>query len=70
MRPRKLGARARRTTVTATALATVLLPVTAAHAAQTPAPAVTAATTGAFGRLADAVLTDRTDALVQGTRPA
>ncbi|MFI8227861.1 amidase domain-containing protein [Streptomyces sp. NPDC085900] len=70
MRPHELGARARRTTVTATALATVLLPVTAAHAAQTPAPAVTAATTDAFGRLADAVLTDRTDALVQGTRPA
>ncbi|MEU6254127.1 amidase domain-containing protein [Streptomyces sp. NPDC047043] len=50
------------------ALSAALLPLSAAHAADSPAgPAVTAATTDAFGRIADAVLTDRTAALVEGS---
>jgi hypothetical protein len=65
--PSKSGAHtSRRTVLTATALSTALLTLTAAHAAEAPAPAVTAATTDAFGRVADAVLTDRTAALVEG----
>lgn len=51
----------RRATVVA-ALSTLLLPVTAAHAADTPA----AAPADTFGRVADAVFTDRTAALLTG----
>lgn len=57
----------------AVTLSTALLPLSAAHAADAPAsqaPRVTSATTGTFGRVADAVLTDRTAALVdQGQAP-
>lgn len=67
----KSGApRGRCTTVAATTLSAALLPLTVAHATEAPAPALTAATTEAFGRLADAVLTDRTAALVEGARSA
>ncbi|MPY64199.1 hypothetical protein FNH08_45720, partial [Streptomyces spongiae] len=51
----------------AVTLSTALLPLSAAHAADAPAsqaPRVTSATTGTFGRMADAVLTDRTAALL------
>ena len=58
--------RGRCTAVAAMSLSAALLPLTAAHAAQTSAPAVTAAATDAFGRIADAVLTDRTAALLEG----
>ncbi|MFC8512014.1 amidase domain-containing protein [Streptomyces sp. NPDC057257] len=52
-------------------LSAALLPLTAAHAAaQAPAPALTAATTDAFGRIADSVLSDRTAALVEGAAPS
>ncbi|MFF4797125.1 amidase domain-containing protein [Streptomyces sp. NPDC001351] len=69
MRPSKSGAsRARCTAVAAMSLSAALLPLSAAHAAgEAPAPVLTAATTDAFGRIADAVLTDRTAALVEGS---
>ena len=68
MRSSKSGtSRTRRATVVASALSAALLPVSAAHAAGTPSPTVTAATTDAFGRAADALLTDRTTALLQGS---
>jgi hypothetical protein len=68
--PTKSGAhRGRCPAVAATALCAAVLPLTTAHAAEAPAPAVTAATADAFGRIADAVLTDRTAALVEGARP-
>jgi hypothetical protein len=51
-------------TILVAALSTLLLPVTAAHAADTPAPAPAPADT--FGRVADAVFTDRTAALLTG----
>ncbi|MEV2214737.1 amidase domain-containing protein [Streptomyces sp. NPDC050997] len=72
MRSSKSAAsRARRATVVASALSAALLPVTAAHAAGgTPSPVVTAATTDAFGRAADALLTDRTAALLDGPSSA
>ncbi|MFD5819056.1 amidase domain-containing protein [Streptomyces sp. NPDC127038] len=44
-------------------LSALLLPLSAAHAAA-PAPRVTASTAAAFGRVADAVFTDRTAALL------
>ncbi|MGW2725071.1 amidase domain-containing protein [Streptomyces sp. NPDC001492] len=68
MRPSKSAAnRTRCTAVAALSLSAALLPLSAAHAAgEAPAPALTAATTDAFGRIADAVLTDRTAALLQG----
>jgi hypothetical protein len=56
--------------VTAVALSAALLPLSAAHAADAPAPTVTAATTDAFGRIADAVLTDRTAALLERPQQA
>ncbi|WP_406445821.1 amidase domain-containing protein [Streptomyces sp. NBC_01613] len=76
MRPSKSrSGRGRCTVVAALSLSAALLPLSAAHAAgapsgEAPAPALTAATTDAFGRVADAVLTDRTAALLDGTRPA
>ncbi|AVH58955.1 hypothetical protein C4B68_27910 [Streptomyces dengpaensis] len=63
-------------TVTALALSTVLLPLSAAHAADaTPTanpatPTVNRATTDAFGRIADAVFTDRTAALLDRPQAA
>ncbi|MFF1448301.1 amidase domain-containing protein [Streptomyces sp. NPDC058274] len=62
----------------AVALSSVLLPISAAHAAgaptSTPPPTVDRVTLDAFGRVADAVLSERTDALVDreqgaGTAP-
>ncbi|MHC3474407.1 amidase domain-containing protein [Streptomyces sp. 7R007] len=66
MRPSNTGTRrARCTAVAALSLsAAALLPLPAAHAATAPAP------TAAFGRIADAVLTDRTAALVDGSAVA
>ncbi len=55
-----------RATVVA-ALSTLLLPVTAAHAADTPAGTPAAASADIFGRVADAVFTDRTAALLTGS---
>lgn len=55
--------------VTVAALATAALPVSAAHAAGT-APQVTRATTDAFGRATQAVLADRTAALLDQDQPA
>nr|WP_322723658.1 amidase domain-containing protein [Streptomyces phyllanthi] len=54
------------------ALSTALLPLSAAQAADAPNTQVTQATTDAFGRVADAVLTDRTAALLAPgqSRPA
>lgn len=49
--------------VGAITLSALLLPLSAAHAAA-PAPRVTASTADAFGRVADAVFTDRTAALL------
>jgi len=56
-------------TVTAIALSAVLLPLSAAHAADRT-PTVNRATTDAFGRIADSVFTDRTAALLDRTRTA
>lgn len=77
MRPSKSRTNSGRCTIAAAmSLSVALLPLSAAHAAGaaptagTPAPAVTAATTDAFGRLADAVLTDRTAALLAGAPKA
>ncbi|MFF4521658.1 amidase domain-containing protein [Streptomyces bluensis] len=60
-------------TLAAVTLSTTLLPVATAHAADEPAPQaprVTSATTDTFGRMADAVLTDRTAALLdEGQAP-
>ncbi|MCX4991207.1 MULTISPECIES: amidase domain-containing protein [unclassified Streptomyces] len=50
-------------TVGAITLSALLLPLSAAHAAA-PTPRVTASTADAFGRVADAVFTDRTAALL------
>ncbi|MFF2362550.1 amidase domain-containing protein [Streptomyces sp. NPDC058122] len=50
--------------VGALTLSALLLPLSAAHAAA-PAPRVTASTADAFGRVADAVFTDRTAALLE-----
>ena len=55
--------------VGAITLSALLLPLTAAHAAA-PAPRVTASTADAFGRVADAVFTDRTAALLDGAPTA
>ncbi|MHA5051244.1 amidase domain-containing protein [Streptomyces sp. SD15] len=71
MRSKKLSRRC--STVTAVALSAVLLPLSAAHAAGTPSPSalkVNKATTDAFGRMADAVFTDRTAALLVGSQPS
>lgn len=57
-------------TLTAVALSAVLLPLSTAHAANTSIAVVTPATTDAFGRTADAVLTDRTAALLDKNRAA
>jgi hypothetical protein len=57
------------TTAAAITLSAVLLPLSAAHAAA-PTPRVTASTADAFGRVADAVFTDRTSALLEGTPTA
>ncbi|MGW3630587.1 amidase domain-containing protein [Streptomyces sp. NPDC005122] len=63
----RTSSRSRSTVLVALALSAVLLPLSTAHAANAPVP-VDRATTDAFGRIADAVLTDRTDALlVPGT---
>ncbi|MEU0076204.1 amidase domain-containing protein [Streptomyces sp. NPDC006332] len=71
MRSSKSGtSRTRRATVIASALSATLLPVGAAHADGSPSPVVTAATTDTFGRVADALLTERTAALLQGTPAA
>ncbi|MFF0158045.1 amidase domain-containing protein [Streptomyces sp. NPDC005263] len=71
MRSSKSGtSRARRATVIASALSATLLPVGAAHADGSPSPVVTAATTDTFGRVADALLTERTAALLQGAPAA
>ncbi|MGW1559220.1 amidase domain-containing protein [Streptomyces sp. NPDC002144] len=71
MRPSNTrAARGRSVAVAAVALSTALLPVTAGHAADASAPALDAATTSAFGRIADAVLTDRTAALLDTPQPA
>lgn len=56
-------------TVGAITLSALLLPLSAAHAAA-PAPRVTASTADAFGRVADAVFTDRTAALLDGAPTA
>ncbi|MFG2133034.1 amidase domain-containing protein [Streptomyces sp. NPDC048751] len=53
----------------AVAVSTALLPLSAAHAAA-PAPTVNRATVDAFGRVADAVFTDRTNALLDHVRTA
>ncbi|MEU1530268.1 amidase domain-containing protein [Streptomyces fagopyri] len=61
------SSRSRSTVLVAVALSAVLLPLSTAHAANAPVT-VDRATTDAFGRIADAVLSDRTDALlVPGT---
>jgi hypothetical protein len=60
-------------TLAAVALSTVLLPISAAHAAGDSAadtPKVDRATTETFGRIADAVLSDRTNALLDGAQVA
>jgi hypothetical protein len=51
-------------TVAATVLSATLLPLSAAHAADASAPTATPTTVDSFGRIADAVLTDRTAALL------
>lgn len=56
-------------TLTAIAVSAVLLPLSSAHAA-TASVTVNRATTDAFGRMADAVLTDRTAALLDKSGPA
>lgn len=56
-------------TLTAIAVSAVLLPLSAAHAATAPGT-VNRATSDAFGRMADAVLTDRTAALLDKSRTA
>ncbi len=65
MRSRTLS---RYSTVAATVLSAALLPLSAAHAADATAddsaPAATQTTIASFGRIADAVLTDRTAALL------
>ncbi|MFF4346438.1 amidase domain-containing protein [Streptomyces sp. NPDC001530] len=63
----------RRSTVTAVAVSALLLPLSAAHAADASSMGgasamVDRATTDAFGRAADAVFTDRTAALLDGGR--
>ncbi|MEU4086519.1 amidase domain-containing protein [Streptomyces aureus] len=50
--------------VGAITLSALLLPLSAAHAAAPVSPRVTASTADAFGRVADAVFTDRTAALL------
>jgi hypothetical protein len=55
--------------VGAITLSALLLPLSAAHAAAT-APRVSASTADAFGRVADAVFTDRTAALLDGAPTA
>ncbi|MER5937026.1 amidase domain-containing protein [Streptomyces sp. NPDC001928] len=65
----------RRATIVAAAVASIavgaaLLPTWSAGAASVDDPAVDAATRAAFQRLADAVFTDRTQALVDGERSA
>lgn len=72
MRPSKSVAGASRCALLAAMpLSAALIPLSAAHAAGgTPfggAPALTAAATGTFRRAADALFTDRTAALVEGT---
>ncbi|MER6443128.1 amidase domain-containing protein [Streptomyces sp. NPDC001185] len=57
------SSRSRSTVLVAVALSAVLLPLSTAHAADAPVT-VDRATADAFGRIADAVLTDRTDALL------
>jgi len=66
VRSKKLSRRC--STVTAVALSAVLLPLSAAHAADTSPATVNRATTDAFGRAADAVFTDRTAALLDGSQ--
>ncbi|MET7783172.1 amidase domain-containing protein [Streptomyces mirabilis] len=56
-------------TLTAIAVSAVLLPLSSVHAA-TASVTVNRATTDAFGRMADAVLTDRTAALLDKSGPA
>jgi hypothetical protein len=56
-------------TLTAIAVSAVLLPLSAAHAT-TASVTVNRATTDAFGRMADAVLTDRTAALLDKSQAA
>ncbi len=56
-------------TLTAIAVSAVLLPLSSAHAA-TASGAVNRATADAFGRMADAVLTDRTAALLDKSQAA
>jgi len=62
VKSRKLSRRC--STLAAVALSTALLPLSAAQAADAPNTQVTRATTDTFGRVADAVLTERTAALV------
>ncbi|MEU9212524.1 amidase domain-containing protein [Streptomyces sp. NPDC048415] len=67
MRSKTLSRRC--STVTAAALSALVLPLSAAHAADTT-PQANRAATDAFGRVADAVFTDRTAALLDGSHPA
>ncbi|MFJ9536831.1 amidase domain-containing protein [Streptomyces sp. NPDC101225] len=70
MRPSKtVAGTGRCAALAAVSLSATLLPLPAAHAAE-PAPALTAATTDSFGRAANALLTNRTKALVAGAPTA
>ena len=56
--------------VGAITLSALLLPLSTAHATAPVSPRVTTSTADAFGRVADAVFTDRTAALLDGAPTA